>query len=264
MKGLITKIIDNLQINLQNVHVRIENEDLEDKQSTFSLGITLKQITFNTTDQQWKKQFVDRTLKENAQTPLYKLLSIENFAVYYKIQETKFIQHVSESQRIAAMVEMFKTNPNTGKIEIYQHAYLLDPMKLEVKMIQYDAALALAKLESLITLNIQLEKLGICLQKAQYDNLQRLLELTSDFMRFLNTSALRQKKVNLREMYSVLKQVSKSESQPSKREVKDLFKRVYAGQLEHVLKIGVDEKKAAELQKALLLDLTRQQSIETY
>ena len=85
MKGLITKIIDNLQINLQNVHVRIENEDLEDKQSTFSLGITLKQITFNTTDQQWKKQFVDRTLKENAQTPLYKLLSIENFAVYYKI-----------------------------------------------------------------------------------------------------------------------------------------------------------------------------------
>jgi len=51
MKGLITKIIDNLQINLQNVHVRIENEDLEDKQSTFSLGITLKQITFNTTDQ---------------------------------------------------------------------------------------------------------------------------------------------------------------------------------------------------------------------
>ena len=103
------------------------------------------------------------------------------------------------------MVEMFKTNPNTGKIEIYQHAYLLDPMKLEVKMIQYDAALALAKLESLITLNIQLEKLGICLQKAQYDNLQRLLELTSDFMRFLNTSALRQKKVNLREMYSVLK-----------------------------------------------------------
>ena len=31
MKGLITKIVDNLQINLQNVHIRIENEDLEDK-----------------------------------------------------------------------------------------------------------------------------------------------------------------------------------------------------------------------------------------
>lgn len=44
MKGLITKIIDNLQIQIQNVHVRIENEDLEDKQSTFSLGVTLKSM----------------------------------------------------------------------------------------------------------------------------------------------------------------------------------------------------------------------------
>jgi len=44
------------------------------------------------------------------------------------------------------MKDLFKTNPTTGKIEIYEHAYLLDPMKLEVKMQQYDAALALAKL----------------------------------------------------------------------------------------------------------------------
>ncbi len=94
---------------------------------------------------------------------MYKLLAIENFSVYYKIQETNFIQHVSESQQVSAMTDLFKTNPATGKIQIYEHAYLLDPMKLEVKMEQYDAALALAKLESLITLNIQLEKLGICL-----------------------------------------------------------------------------------------------------
>ena len=44
MKGLITKIIDNLQIQIQNDHERIENEDLEDKQSTFSLGVTLKSM----------------------------------------------------------------------------------------------------------------------------------------------------------------------------------------------------------------------------
>jgi len=52
------------------------------------------------------------------------------------------------------MTEIFKTNPSDGKIQIYKKGYLLDPMKLEVKMIQYDAALALAKLESSITLNI--------------------------------------------------------------------------------------------------------------
>lgn len=30
MKGLITKIIDNLQVKIANIHVRIENEDIND------------------------------------------------------------------------------------------------------------------------------------------------------------------------------------------------------------------------------------------
>lgn len=42
MKSLTTKIIDNLQVTINNVHVRIENEDLEDEKATFSLGVTLR------------------------------------------------------------------------------------------------------------------------------------------------------------------------------------------------------------------------------
>lgn len=221
-------------------------------------------MTFNTTDQNWKKQFFDRTLKENQQIPLYKLLVLEHFAVYYKTQDTNFIQRVSQDQQIAAMRDLFKADATSGKIAIYESAYLLEPMKLEVNMQQYDAALALAKLESLTTLNIQLEKLGICLQKTQYDNIQRLLELTSDFMRFLNTSSLRQKKVNLKEMYQVLKLQSASDAMPSKRQVKELFKDLYSTQLDFVIKIGLDEKKAVELQKSLILDLTKKQSVETF
>ena len=70
---------------IHNVHVRIENEDLEDKSSTFSLGVTLKSLSFHTTDKNWKKHYIDRTGKENAEMPLLKLLKIENFAIYYKI-----------------------------------------------------------------------------------------------------------------------------------------------------------------------------------
>jgi len=55
MSSLIAKIIDNLQVSIKNVHVRIENKDQEDSQSTFSLGVTLQSMTFNTTDKQWQK-----------------------------------------------------------------------------------------------------------------------------------------------------------------------------------------------------------------
>jgi len=41
LKSLTTKIIDNLQVTINNVHVRVENEDPEDDKATFSLGITL-------------------------------------------------------------------------------------------------------------------------------------------------------------------------------------------------------------------------------
>ena len=65
LKSLTTKIIDNLQVTINNVHVRVENEDLEDDKATFSLGITLQSLLFNTTDQKWNKMFIDRTLPEN-------------------------------------------------------------------------------------------------------------------------------------------------------------------------------------------------------
>ena len=44
----------------------------------------------------------------------------------------------------------------------------------------------------------------MCFQKQQYDNLQRLLELTSDYNVFCNTQALRNKKQNLKAMNDAL------------------------------------------------------------
>lgn len=48
-------------------------------------------------------------------------------------------------------------------------------------------------------------------------------------------------------MYQVLKLQSASDAMPSKRQVKELFKDLYSTQLDFVIKIGLDEKKAAEL-----------------
>lgn len=49
------KIIDNLNISITNLHIRIENEDLEDAEKSFSLGVCLGAMTFNTTDSKWMK-----------------------------------------------------------------------------------------------------------------------------------------------------------------------------------------------------------------
>lgn len=46
--------------------------------------------------------------------------------------------------------------------------------------------------------------------------------------------------------------------------MKEQFKELYSSQLDIVIKIGVDEKKSGELQKNLLLDLNKRQSLESY
>ena len=62
----------------------------------------------------------------------------------------------------------------------------------------------------------------------------------------------------------MLKLQSGSDAMPSKRQVKELFKDLYSTQLDFVIKIGLDEKKSVELQKSLILDLTKKQSVETF
>jgi hypothetical protein len=61
MSTLITKIIDNLQVSLSKVHLRVENADPDEENNQFSMGITLQAIELYTTDKEWKRQFVDRS-----------------------------------------------------------------------------------------------------------------------------------------------------------------------------------------------------------
>ena len=63
--SLITKIVDNLQINLKDIHVRIENQDTLEPENSFSLGITLQEIDLYTTDEHWKRVYLDRTKASN-------------------------------------------------------------------------------------------------------------------------------------------------------------------------------------------------------
>ena len=59
--GLITKIVDNIQINLKNLHLRVENEDTLEIENSFSLGITLQEIDLYTTNENWERIYLDRT-----------------------------------------------------------------------------------------------------------------------------------------------------------------------------------------------------------
>ena len=77
MTQLITKIVDNLQILIKNIHIRYE-----DKQSNpghpFAVGLTLSEISAKSTDAKWVEQYV-----ADAVDRIYKLAKLNNLSLYW-------------------------------------------------------------------------------------------------------------------------------------------------------------------------------------
>jgi vacuolar protein sorting-associated protein 13A/C len=79
---LITKILDNLQLTIKNIHIRYEDRLSTGKDQPFSLGVTLKELSASTTNGEWVPQYFDRNVADNKDKPIYKHLKIDNFAIY--------------------------------------------------------------------------------------------------------------------------------------------------------------------------------------
>ena len=92
MKNLVTKILDNVQLTVKNIHVRLENFD--NFGSMFSMGLTLKEIAVHTTNSEWQKEFFDRTRELNKDKPVFKVLNIVKFGVYWITEEDTFFAKV--------------------------------------------------------------------------------------------------------------------------------------------------------------------------
>ena len=107
--GLVSRIIDNLQVSLTNMHLRIENEDDNNPINQFSLGISLQAIDLFTTNRQWEKKFIDRSLPENKDEPMFKRLEIVNFGVYYKTSETSLISTLGSQEDQNLLQEAVKS-----------------------------------------------------------------------------------------------------------------------------------------------------------
>lgn len=57
MDKIVTKVIDNLQVTINSIHIRYENNQ------EYSWGITLDKIETHTVNQSGDRMFIDRTLE---------------------------------------------------------------------------------------------------------------------------------------------------------------------------------------------------------
>ncbi|PQE10057.1 Vacuolar sorting-associated 13 protein [Rutstroemia sp. NJR-2017a BVV2] len=75
--SLVTKIVDNLQITVKNIHVRYE-DSISAPGHPFALGITLQEFSAVSTDGNWKPTYI-----QNSSGTTHKLATLGALAVYW-------------------------------------------------------------------------------------------------------------------------------------------------------------------------------------
>ncbi|KAK3913373.1 Vacuolar protein sorting-associated protein 13 [Frankliniella fusca] len=167
VEKLSTQIVKNIQLKIGEIHIRYEDR-VSSLGRPFALGITLHNLSVQTTDANWTK-----AIKDEASKFIFKELNLEGLAVYWNCDTTLF-----SDKPVSEMLQLFKDGIAAKERKPKGYEYMLGPInssaKLQInqKPEQDGSNYSIPKLQ----LSLELEKLAICISKSQYRDVMLLLE----------------------------------------------------------------------------------------
>ncbi|KAG9302115.1 hypothetical protein G9A89_020549 [Geosiphon pyriformis] len=114
---LITKIIDNLQISINNIHLRYEDK-LSDPGHPFAVGLTLSEFSALSTDKNWNPTFI-----ENETQSIHKLVTLGSLAIYWNT-DSRSLSGKTLVEAIQLFTELIASEKNIPT----EHQYILKPV----------------------------------------------------------------------------------------------------------------------------------------
>ncbi|RKP03518.1 hypothetical protein CXG81DRAFT_9373 [Caulochytrium protostelioides] len=117
MASLVTKIVENVQISIKNIHIRYEDQVSHDR--PFSAGITIEEVSAVTTNEDWEETIVHDITKS-----INKLLRLKRAAIYLNTsQPFTSLAGFPPEQAILLFMALI---PKDGQSP--NHQYLLRPV----------------------------------------------------------------------------------------------------------------------------------------
>jgi vacuolar protein sorting-associated protein 13A/C len=175
--ALTTTIIDNVQIQVKNVHIRYEDA-LSDPGHPFAAGLTLQELSAVSTDENWKPTWV-----AGSSTTTHKLATLGSLAMYWDTDATLFGAGTGEEssgdhKEILAKFRELIVKGDSPEVE--QHQFILKPVSgragLEMdKSGKHDRP----KMKARLLFN----ELGFVLDDHQYRDALMLVDLFHYFIR---------------------------------------------------------------------------------
>lgn len=162
MQSLITKIIDNLQVEIKGIHIRYEDVNCNFSKVPASIGLTLNELSAVSTDSQWKPSFIEIT-----QTITHKLLTLNSLGLYWNTEIESF-ESLDEDGDLdeEQLIETFKKYIASQSSSLPNNQYLLNPVsglgKLSINK------LGTTEQQANIELEVLCDEFGIELDDSEY------------------------------------------------------------------------------------------------
>ena len=193
--ALTTTIIDNVQIQVKNVHIRYEDA-LSDPGHPFAAGVTLQELSAVSTDGNWKPTFISSA---NSKTT-HKLATLGSLAVYWDTdaeligtgtgqQETGAEKKEGDQEAILNKFRELIVKGDSPEVE--NHQFILKPVSGRAGLeMDKSGATDKPKMKARLLFN----ELGFVLDDTQYRDLLMLVDLFHYFIRHQEYRKLQPKK----------------------------------------------------------------------
>ncbi|KAI8944058.1 hypothetical protein F4801DRAFT_267969 [Xylaria longipes] len=195
-ESLVTKIVDNLQVTVKNIHVRYE-DSISAPGHPFALGVTLEEFSAVSTDGQWQPTFIQTTSKTT-----HKLATLAALAVYWNTDSELLGsgREVSEGAKLVPhgeMLQKFKAMIGNGEGATgSDHQYILKPVSGQAKIeLDKSGDTHTPKFKA----NLLFDEIGVVLDDDQYRDALMMADLFHYFIRHQEYKRLQPKGVTPKE-----------------------------------------------------------------
>lgn len=193
-QSLVTKIVDNLQVTVKNIHIRYE-DSISAPGHPFALGVTLEEFSAVSTDGEWKPTFIQHSGKATN-----KLATLGALAVYWNTDsellgsgreassEGELVPHDELLRRFKGMIK--------GEDNGQQHQFILKPVSGQAKIeLDKSGGIHVPKFKA----NLLFEEIGLVLDDDQYRDSLMMADLFHYFIRHQEYKRLQPKGVSPKE-----------------------------------------------------------------
>ncbi|EQB44694.1 hypothetical protein CGLO_16538 [Colletotrichum gloeosporioides Cg-14] len=179
-QSLVTKIVDNLQVTVKNIHIRYE-DSISAPGHPFALGVTLEEFSAISTNGEWKPTFIQDSTKST-----HKLATLGALAVYWNTDTEllgpgrEITSDDNEPMPHDEMVSKFKSLIGSTDDTKLNHQFILRPVNGKAKIVldkTGDIHVPKAKASLLF------EEIGLVIDDDQYRDGLMMVDLFHYFIR---------------------------------------------------------------------------------